>query len=84
MTRDEIVWKNEKRVSGALCFKGTRVPVNILTDHLRNGYTLGDFLDGFPSVSREQARAFLKMAYDDVKAATPPEKTEEAADARVA
>ncbi|PSQ89527.1 MAG: hypothetical protein BRD45_02880 [Bacteroidetes bacterium QS_8_64_10] len=80
MERDEIVWKNENRVSGALCFKDTRVPVNILTDHLRDGYTLDDFLEGFPSVSREQAQAFLELAYDDVKAATQPEK----ADARVA
>ena len=83
MTREEIVWKNENRVSGALCFKGTRVPVNILTDHLRDGYTLDDFLRDFPSVSREQARAFLELAYDDVKRATPSEKTEET-DARAA
>jgi uncharacterized protein (DUF433 family) len=83
MKREDIVWKNEKRVSGALCFKGTRVPVNILTDHLRDGYALDDFLEGFPSVTREQARAFLQLAYDDVKAATDPEKIE-AADARVA
>ena len=47
-------------MSGALVFAGTRVPVNILTDYLKAGETLERFLEGFPTVKREQAEAFLQ------------------------
>jgi len=63
-------------VSGALVFAGTRVPVQILIDYLKSGETLDRFLDGFPSVSREQAEAFLEEAMHAVK--------HEALDARAA
>jgi hypothetical protein len=43
----------------ALVFKGTRVPVEILIQHLTAGDWLEDFLDGFPRVTREQAVAYL-------------------------
>jgi len=54
-------------VSGALVFAGTRVPVQILIDYLKSGETLDRFLDGFPTVSREQAEAFLEEAMHAVK-----------------
>lgn len=54
----------------ALVFKGTRVPVDILIQHLSAGDPLDDFLDGFPSVSREQAVAYLEMAAETADAAT--------------
>jgi uncharacterized protein (DUF433 family) len=44
-------------MNGALVFKGTRVPVEILSQHL----AAGDFLEGFPSVTSEQAIAYLRM-----------------------
>lgn len=43
-------------------FAGTRVPVQTLLDYLKGGESIDDFLDGFPSVKREQAIAFLKEA----------------------
>ena len=43
---------------------GTRVPVQTLLDYLKAGETIDDFLEGFPSVSRDQVIAFLEMAKD--------------------
>jgi uncharacterized protein (DUF433 family) len=41
-------------------FAGTRVPVQTLIDYLEGGETIDDFLDGFPTVSREAMVAFLE------------------------
>ena len=49
-------------MSGAPCFTGTRVPIQTLIDHLEAGDSIEDFLEGFPSVSREQVIAFLEEA----------------------
>ena len=59
---DQVVWINPDRMSGAPCFAGTRVPVQMLLDHLKHGDNIGDFLEGAPSVSREQAELFLELA----------------------
>ena len=56
---DEIVWVDPDRLSGQPYFKGTRVPVQTLIDHIEGNSTLEDFLKGFPSVSREQAIRFI-------------------------
>ena len=45
---------------GTPVFHGTRVPVKTLFDYLENGETLDDFLDGFPTVSRELAIQVLE------------------------
>lgn len=47
---------------GTPCFAGTRVPVRSLFDHVREGYTIHEFLHQFPTVEREQVDALLKMA----------------------
>jgi uncharacterized protein (DUF433 family) len=47
---------------GTPCFAGTRVPVQNLFDALEHGRSVEDFLEGFPSVSREQAIAVLELA----------------------
>ena len=47
---------------GAPVFVGTRVPVKNLFDYLEAGDSLDEFLDSFPSVSREQAIAALELA----------------------
>lgn len=49
-------------MSGAPCFAGTRVPIQTLIDYLEGGESIEDFLDGFPSVSREQVISFLEEA----------------------
>jgi len=49
-------------LSGAPVFRGTRVPVAALLDNLAAGLTLDEFLDNFPSVSREQALQVLEFS----------------------
>lgn len=75
MKREEIVSRNPNVMQGAVVFAGTRVPVEILMDHLAAGDSLDDFLDDFPGVSREQAVAYLEMAREAaegrVRAGTP-------------
>ncbi|MEY2574878.1 MAG: hypothetical protein QOF80_365 [Verrucomicrobiota bacterium] len=56
-------------MSGAPCFSGTRVPIQNLIDYLEGGESIEDFLEGFPSVSREQVIAFLEEAKTRVLAA---------------
>lgn len=47
-------------MSGTPVFCGTRVPVQTLLDYLEGGETIDDFLEGFPSVTRDQVVAFLE------------------------
>jgi uncharacterized protein (DUF433 family) len=58
---DRIVWADPGRMSGEPCFRGTRVPVQTLIDHIEGNATLEQFLDGFPSVTREQAIQFIEL-----------------------
>ncbi|MCC6868476.1 MAG: DUF433 domain-containing protein [Burkholderiales bacterium] len=51
-------------LGGTPVFSGTRVPVQTLLDYLQGGETIEDFLDGFPSVTREQVLSFLDLAKD--------------------
>lgn len=53
-------------MGGAAVFHGTRVPVQTLLDYLEAGESIDDFLEGFPSVSREMVIAFLEEARDRV------------------
>jgi uncharacterized protein (DUF433 family) len=64
----EIVWVDPDRLGGEPCFKGTRVPVQSLIDHIEGNSTLDEFLEGFPSVSREQAIQFIELAKDNLLA----------------
>jgi Uncharacterized conserved protein len=68
MKREQVISRDPEVVSGALVFAGTRVPVEILVDYLKAGDSLDRFLEGFPTVSREQAEAFLEIALEAVKA----------------
>ncbi|MGH8614390.1 MAG: DUF433 domain-containing protein [Gammaproteobacteria bacterium] len=47
-------------MGGTPVFAGTRVPVQTLLDNLEGGETIDDFLEGFPTVRREQVMAFLE------------------------
>ena len=51
-------------MSGALCFSGTRVPVKNLFDYLEGSSSLEEFLEGFPTVSRERVVAVLEAAQE--------------------
>jgi uncharacterized protein (DUF433 family) len=49
-------------LSGAPVFTGTRVPIDALLNNLEAGLTLDDFLDNFPTVTREQALQVLEFS----------------------
>ena len=57
-----LITIDEDILNGTPVFKGTRVPVESLFDHLESGVALDDFLDDFPTVTREQAVAVLDAA----------------------
>ncbi len=61
MKKSEVVSRDPEVVSGALVFAGTRVPVEVLVQHLAAGDSLDKFLDDFPTVAKEQAVAYLEM-----------------------
>ena len=54
-----IVSLSSEVMGGALVFAGTRVPVETLFDYLKAGESVDDFLEGFPTVSREQVVGLL-------------------------
>ena len=68
---DVSVTRDPEIMSGALCFTGTRVPVQNLFDYLEGSSSLDDFLGDFPSVSRESAVAVLESAKGRLFADTP-------------
>jgi uncharacterized protein (DUF433 family) len=57
-----VVSRDADIMGGAPVFAGTRVPVQTLLDYLEAGDMIDDFLEGFPTVSREQVIAFLQAA----------------------
>ncbi len=74
MNRADIYHSHPGILGGTPVFTGTRVPVDSLVHHLRTGVTLDAFLDDFPSVSREQAEAFLSLALEEALEVTPQEE----------
>lgn len=66
---DQIISSNPDVMGGTPVFHGTRVPLQTLLDYIEAGESIDDFLDGFPTVSREQVIAFLEEAKDRVVAA---------------
>jgi uncharacterized protein (DUF433 family) len=57
-----VVHSDPEIMGGTPVFRGTRVPVQTLLDYLKAGHSLAEFLDDFPSVTREQAIAVLEHA----------------------
>jgi uncharacterized protein (DUF433 family) len=55
-------------MSGTPCFSGTRVPFKNLIDYLEGGHSLGEFLQQFPTVTREMAVQALEEAKDSLLA----------------
>ncbi len=62
MKPNSVVQIDPEIMSGTPCFAGTRVPARTLIDYLEGGDSLDDFLEDFPTVSREQAVALLEEA----------------------
>jgi uncharacterized protein (DUF433 family) len=59
-----VISRDPDVMGGTPVFAGTRVPVQTLLDYLEAGDSIDEFLQGFPSVSREQVIAFLEQAKD--------------------
>ncbi len=62
MDLKDIISTDIEVLGGQTVFKGTRVPVETLFDHLEAGITIDAFLEDFPSVTKEQAVALLEYA----------------------
>ena len=63
------VERDPQRVSGVWVFRGTRVPVSALFENLEDGAQLQEFIEWFPGVTLEQARAVLEHAARSLEAA---------------
>lgn len=62
MLMSNVINIDPETLGGTPVFRGTRVPIESLFDHLEEGVSLDEFLDDFPTVSREQAIEVLEMA----------------------
>ena len=71
MKPEQVINQDPEIHGGTPVFTGTRVPVKALIDHLKAGESLDYFLEGFPSVSRKQAIAFLEFALTQAIGAHP-------------
>ena len=60
MKCEGVIHSDPEILGGTAVFVGTRVPVQSLFDHLEAGDSIGDFLEGFPSVGRAQVIAVLE------------------------
>ncbi|MDQ3755136.1 MAG: DUF433 domain-containing protein [Acidobacteriota bacterium] len=61
-----LITSSPEIMGGTPVFVGTRVPVQTLIDYLKGGETIEDFLEGFPTVTREQVIAFLEEAEEQI------------------
>lgn len=59
---NEVIVRDPDLLGGTPVFRGTRVPVRILIEHLEAGDRLDDFLESYPTVSRSQAIEVLERA----------------------
>ena len=60
--RQDPITRDPETMQGTPVFRGTRVPIKTLFDHIENGESLDDFLEGFPTVSRALAVQVLRRA----------------------
>ena len=59
MNLEDMIERNVRRRGGGVVFVGTTVPIKVLFEFLEDDQTMDTFLDQFPTVSRDQARAVL-------------------------
>jgi uncharacterized protein (DUF433 family) len=62
MNPQPLIEVNPKKMSGTPVFRGTRVPIQNLFDCLEEGETIIEFLDQFPTVTREQVNGILELS----------------------
>ena len=61
----DLLWQDPGRMSGALCFLGTRIRVQDMFDHLESGYTLENFCEAF-GIPIEKGAAVLELARENL------------------
>jgi uncharacterized protein (DUF433 family) len=64
--KESVITASPDVMGGTPVFAGTRVPVQTLLDYLKASESIDDFLEGFPSVSKEQVIAFLEEAEEQI------------------
>jgi uncharacterized protein (DUF433 family) len=64
--KEQLITASPDIMGGTPVFAKTRVPVQTLVDYLKAGESIDDFLDGFPSVTKEQVVAFLEEAEEQI------------------
>lgn len=64
---ESVIVRDPAIMSGAPTFRGTRVLVSTLFDYLEAGHSLEQFLEGFPTVKREQALQALEEAKESLR-----------------
>ncbi|MDQ1523850.1 MAG: hypothetical protein QOG00_364 [Pyrinomonadaceae bacterium] len=63
---DRLITISPDVLGGTPVFAGTRVPVQTLLDYLKGGDSIDEFLEGFPTVTKEQVIAFLEEAEEQI------------------
>jgi uncharacterized protein (DUF433 family) len=66
MKEEQVIQTDPEILGGTPVFTGTRVPIRSLFDHLEGGDSIDDFLEGFPSVRRDQVIALLEISQERV------------------
>ena len=66
MSSQTVITRSDEILGGTPVFRGTRVPVRTLIDYLESGDRLEDFLEDFPSVSKELAIAGIELASEAI------------------
>lgn len=74
MTIDEALWQDPLRVSGAVCFRNTRIPVAILFDYLEVD-DLDGFYESYPDVSSDMVEAVIAISRELVESEFAKRKT---------
>ena len=64
--KEQIITASPEIMGGTPVFAKTRVPVQTLLDYLKAGESIDDFLEGFPTVTKEQVIAFLEEAEEQI------------------
>ncbi len=62
MESNDLITVDPDILGGTPVFKGTRVPVRSLFDYLEDNYSLGEFLECFPTVNHDRARKVLERS----------------------
>jgi len=63
---ESVISKDPRVLGGTAVFSGTRVPVRVLLEHLEAGDRIDDFLENYPSVTREQAVGLIELAIEQL------------------